>query len=99
MPLHHYVVRQAQTQSCSLAGRFGGEERLHNFLLYRIRNADAIVFNCKDNLPVDKRGANRYFRFIALARDFLLLIYRIKSIIEQVKQHPADILRDNIYFK
>ena len=57
-----------------------------------------LSFTLITTCPFSERCGYRYFRLIIRPGCFLLLIYRIKSIIKQVKQYPANILRYHVYF-
>jgi hypothetical protein len=49
MPLRHNIITQRQAQSRAFTRGFGGEKRLENLRLHRIRNARAVVANPNSN--------------------------------------------------
>jgi len=50
------VITQTQSQSCTLSGRFGGEERLKDFVFDGVGNAGTIVGDGDFYPPAPSRG-------------------------------------------
>src|SRR5262245_4393757 len=98
MPLRNYVIGQAQAQSGSLSCWLGGKVRLKYFPYHFWRNTITVVRHLNFDLTiVSCRAHADGWDKTAVCRRYGFGGRGIKSIIDQIKDYPAQVLRNHIY--
>src|SRR5215471_1563901 len=96
MLLHYDVVAHGQPEPGTFTGRLCREERVENLLPDVRRNARTIVTD-SDFDPVAEISCDRLqLRFKAVARYRCALGRGVKTVRDQVQEHPGDLLRVDV---
>ena len=90
-------MTDGKTQPGALAGRFGCNERVEHLLLDLGRDPRPVVPNSDLHFIAEVLGRSQQHRLVITAICFRFpLGCRVKSIGDQVQQHPGDLLRIEI---
>ena len=86
------IITQAQSQSRSLAGWLGGEEGLKYLVQHLFRNTGAVVFYLYQHMVFFFFLSYRYRWFVTGLVFLLSFRYGVEGVIDQVEDHPAQVL-------
>src|SRR4030095_12991883 len=91
------VIAEAQTQPCPKTRRLCSKKGLKYFVQHLFRDTVSVIGNAYLD-PAVAHFFRRYGDCWLVTGDILLLFftYRIKGIVDQVQQHPSDILLHNV---
>src|SRR5687767_5778233 len=99
MLLDDNVVAQREAEAGPLPGRLGGEKRVEHPIAHLRRNADSIVADPDLNAVAEvfRRSGKRWFVTGAGSLRFALCSC-VKTVRDQVQEHPGNFLREEIDF-
>src|SRR5215207_10237481 len=96
MLLHDDVMAERKAEARPLSGRLRREERVEHLFLHLGRYARAIVPYPDFDLIAQVPRCREDGRLISSTRSLLSLHRRVKSVRDQIEEHPGDLLRQQI---